>query len=288
MEKKFKRIGKCYNQLVKIILRIFKIKVRKILIIIALLITSNSYADNHCNENRKDWIKQLKRDLAYDIGEVVYSENQCFVEILEHSGKSIEEHSYRIAGDKRDDFKDSEQRKIRNLFFDIFDNLDRPLDINWVPPDYIPSVHPDYDDGIKYFNKKKYFAAALFLSDFLENNIDHEIAPKAQYLYAETFRLTDDYIEAATQYLTGYEKFIESEFTPLYVMRLGEMMIKIDYPKTGCELLSNVQNEVPPVNDDIYLETEQLMKTYECPKVVTTDGEIMLANLIKDTKELIK
>ena len=30
------------------------------------------------------------------------------------------------------------------------------------------------------------------------------------------------------------------------------------------------------------------MKTYECPKVVTTDGEIMLANLIKDTKELIK
>jgi hypothetical protein len=82
VEKKFKRIGKCYNQLVKIILRIFKIKVRKILIIIALLITSNSYADNHCNENRKDWIKQLKRDLAYDIEDVVYSENQCFVEIL--------------------------------------------------------------------------------------------------------------------------------------------------------------------------------------------------------------
>jgi len=66
------------------------------------------------------------------------------------------------------------------------------------------------------------------------------------------------------------------------------MMIKIDYPETGCELLNNVQNEVPPVNDDIYLETEQLMKIYECPKVVTTDGDTMLANLIKDTKELIK
>ena len=261
---------------------------KKILIIIALLITSNSYADNHCNENRKDWIKQLKRDLANDIGDVVYSNNQCYVEIIEHNGMTMKEYNYKTAGERRDDFKDIREREFRELFNDIFDDLDRPKDINWVPPDYIPSVHPDYDDGIKYFNKKEYYSAALFLSDFLENNIQHNIAPKAQYLYAETFRLTDEYIEAATQYLTGYEKFIESEFTPLYVMRLGEMMIKIDYPKTGCELLNNVQNEVPPVKDDIYLETEQLMKTYNCPKVVTTDGEIMIVNLIKDTKELIQ
>ena len=261
---------------------------KKILIIIALLITSNSYAENNCNENRKDWIKQLKRDLANDIGDVIYSNNQCYVEIIEHNGMTMKEYNYKSAGERRDDFKDIREREFRELFNDIFVDLDRPKNVNWVPPDYIPSVHPDYDDGIKYFNKKEYYSAALFLSDFLENNIQHDIAPKAQYLYAETFRLTDDYIEAATQYLTGYEKFIDSEFTALNVMRLGEMMIKIDYPKTGCELLNNVQNEVPPVNDDIYLETEQLMKTYKCPKIVTTDSEIMLANLIKDTKELIQ
>jgi hypothetical protein len=106
---------------------------KKILIIIALLFTSNLYADNHCNENRKDWIKQLKRDLAYDIGDVVYSNNQCFVEILEHNGKSMEEHSYRIAGDKRDDFKDTEERKTWELFNELFVDLDIPKDINWVP-----------------------------------------------------------------------------------------------------------------------------------------------------------
>ena len=260
---------------------------KKILIIIALLITSNSYAENNCNENRKDWIKQLKRDLANDIGDVIYSNNQCYVEIIEHNGMTMKEYNYKSAGERRDDFKDIREREFRELFNDIFVDLDRPKNVNWVPPDYIPSVHPDYDDGIKYFNKKEYYSAALFLSDFLENNIQHDIAPKAQYLYAETFRLTDDYIEAATQYLTGYEKFIDSEFTALNVMRLGEMMIKIDYPETGCELLNNVQNEVPPVNDDIYLETEQLMKTYKCPKVVTTDGDTMLANLIKDTKKIL-
>ena len=261
---------------------------KKILIIIALLITSNSYAENNCNENRKDWIKQLKRDLANDIGDVIYSNNQCYVEIIEHNGMTMKEYNYKSAGERRDDFKDIREREFRELFNDIFVDLDRPKNVNWVPPDFIPSVHPDFDDGIKYFNKKEYYSAALFLSDFLENNIQHDIAPKAQYLYAETFRLTDEYIEAATQYLTGYEKFIESEFTALNVMRLGEMMIKIDYPETGCELLNNVQNEVPPVNDDIYLETEQLMKAYKCPKIVTTDGDIMLTNLIKDTKELIQ
>ena len=260
---------------------------KKILIIIALLITSNSYAENNCNENRKDWIKQLKRDLANDIGDVIYSNNQCYVEIIEHNGMTMKEYNYKSAGERRDDFKDIREREFRELFNDIFVDLDRPKNVNWVPPDYIPSVHPDYDDGIKYFNKKEYYSAALFLSDFLENNIQHDIAPKAQYLYAETFRLTDDYIEAATQYLTGYEKFIDSEFTALNVMRLGEMMIKIDYLKEGCELLNNIQNEVPPVNDDIYLETEQLMKQYQCPKVIKTDEEVMLADLINISKKLL-
>ena len=105
-------------------------------IIITLFISTNANADNHCNENRKDWIKQLKRDLAYDIGDVVYSNNQCFVEILEHNGKSMEEHSYRIAGDKRDDFKDLEAIKDRDFLKDLFSDIDVPKNINWVPKDF--------------------------------------------------------------------------------------------------------------------------------------------------------
>ena len=68
---------------------------KKILIIIALLITSNSYAENNCNENRKDWIKQLKRDLANDIGDVIYSNNECYVEIIEHDRMTMKEYNYK-------------------------------------------------------------------------------------------------------------------------------------------------------------------------------------------------
>ena len=35
--------------------------------ILGLLLSGSALSDNHCNENRKDWIKQLNRDLAYDI-----------------------------------------------------------------------------------------------------------------------------------------------------------------------------------------------------------------------------
>ena len=262
---------------------------RRILIYLLFYFNFTSLiAAENCSEERKQWIEHLKEEVGSSFNKPVYSDNKCIVELIAYDGISIEQHSYRLAGEKRDSFKDitirDDQEGLYNLLSDI-----KPIDdINWVPSDFKPNSHPDYVDGLNYFNNQKYDEAALFFGDFLENNFEHQLAPEVQFKYAEIFRFREDYIEAASQYLTGYEKFIESEFTPLYVMRLGEMMIKIDFPKTGCELLNNVQNEVPPVNDDIYLETEQLMKTYKCPKVVTTDGDIMLANLIKNTKELIQ
>jgi tetratricopeptide (TPR) repeat protein len=249
------------------------LKMKKIFLIFFLILYSlPSFADERCTEERKQWIEFYKKDFAQNFSKIEYADNPCFIEIISQEFNANAE-----------SLITSNQGNLN-----IWNNLDVTNDINWVPEYFELDAKDDYLYGAQYFASKKYDEAALFFSDFLENHSKDKLAPKGQYLYAETFRFREDYIEAATQYLTGYEKFIESEFTALNVMRLGEMMIKIDYPKTGCELLNNVQNEVPPVDDDIYLETEQLMKTYKCPKIVTTDGDIMLANLIKDAKELIQ
>jgi len=103
------------------------------LIIITLFISTNANADNHCNENRKDWIKQLKRDLAYDIGDVVYSNDECYAKVIAYNGISMKDHLYRIAGEKRDRFKDPQERKTWELFNELFVDLDIPKDINWFP-----------------------------------------------------------------------------------------------------------------------------------------------------------
>ena len=66
------------------------------------------------------------------------------------------------------------------------------------------------------------------------------------------------------------------------------MFIKINYFEKGCEIINNVQNEEPRVSDDIYLEAENLIKQYGCPKIVNTDSDIKLTNIIRDSKNLLK
>lgn len=89
------------------------------IIILSLILIVNSNSKETCNEERQVWIKQLKLDLSEEIGDVVYSDNNCFIEVIEHNGISIEEHMYRIAGDNRDIFKDLNKRKTRELLNDI-------------------------------------------------------------------------------------------------------------------------------------------------------------------------
>jgi len=89
------------------------------IIILSLILIVNSNSKEACNEERQVWIKQLKLDLSEEIGDVVYSDNNCFIEVIEHNGISIEEHMYRIAGDNRDIFKDLNKRKTRELLNDI-------------------------------------------------------------------------------------------------------------------------------------------------------------------------
>ena len=89
------------------------------IIILSLILIVNSNSKETCNEERQVWIKKLKLDLSEEIGDVVYSDNNCFIEVIEHNGISIEEHMYRIAGDKRYIFKDLNKRKTRELLNDI-------------------------------------------------------------------------------------------------------------------------------------------------------------------------
>ena len=89
------------------------------IIILSLILIVNSNSKETCNEERQVWIKKLKLDLSEEIGDVVYSDNNCFIEVIEHNGISIEKHMYRIAGDKRDVFKDLNKRKTRELLNDI-------------------------------------------------------------------------------------------------------------------------------------------------------------------------
>ena len=243
---------------------------KKILLILFLVLYSfSSLADERCTKERKQWVEFYKKDFAQNFSKIEYADNPCFIEIITQ------------------EYKGNAESIISTSKQNIFSNLETVQDINWVPEYFELDAKEDYLYGVQYFASKKYDEAAIFLSDFLENNTYDKLLPKAQFLYAETFRFRDDYIEAAYQYLNGYEKYEDSEFTPINTIRLGEMFIKINYFEKGCEIINNVQNEEPKVSDDIYLEAESLIKQYGCPKVVNTDSDIKFTNIIRDSKNLL-
>ena len=98
-------------------------------LIFTLFFNSNLIAEESCTDKRKVWIEYLKNDMRKVFNQAVFSNSVCEAELIAHSGKTIEEHKYYYANEKRDDFKNIDSREriesISNLFSDI--NVDKDI-----------------------------------------------------------------------------------------------------------------------------------------------------------------
>ena len=244
------------------------------LIFFLILYSFPSLTDERCTVERKQWIKFYKQDFARNFNKIEYESDPCLVSIISQEYKGNVESL--LIGTK--------EKSTQNILSNLSDNRD----INWVPEYFEIDANEDYVYGAHYFHKNEYENAAIFLADFIDNNSQHRLVPKAKFLYAETFRLTDEYIDAAIEYVDIYEKFSKSEFRPISLLRIGEMTIKIGFKEKGCEVLNHFQYEFPLIKEAIYVESENLLKQYQCPKIAITDSKILLSKILKDTRELIE
>ena len=244
------------------------------ILVLGLLLSGNVYADERCTVERKQWIKFYKQDFAKNFTKIEYGNDPCLVSIISQEYK----------GDVESLLIGTKENSTQN----ILNNLSDKRNINWVPEYFEIDANEDYVYGAHYFHKNEYENAAIFLADFIDNNSQHRLVPKAKFLYAETFRLTDEYIDAAIEYVDIYEKFNNSEFRPISLLRIGEMTIKIGFKEKGCEVLNHFQYEFPLIKEEIYVESENLLKQYQCPKTIITDSKILLSKILKDTRLIIK
>ena len=242
-------------------------KFRNIFLFIIILFCNTFVSANEkCSEERKQWVEFYKQNFINDFGKVNFSNDPCLIDIINQDDKNKVE--------------------VDNAVKNIFSDVKSVNDINWVPEYFELNAKPDYLYAAQHYHIKNYEAAALFFEDFLKANPQDRLTPKAKFLYGETFRLLEEYIEAAYQYLDVYVNFNKNEFAPISLVKLGEMMIKIDYKDKGCELLNLFEYEFPNADDQIYLESESLLKKYQCTKVIITDSKIILAKIIKDISDL--
>ena len=168
------------------------------LIFFLILYSLPSLADERCTVERKQWIEFYKQDFARNFNKIEYESDPCLVSIISQEYKGNVESL--LIGTKE------------NSTQNILNNLSDKRDINWVPEYFEIDANEDYVYGAHYFHKKEYENAAIFLADFIDNNSQHRLVPKAKFLYAETLRLTEEYIDAAIEYVDIYEKFNKSEY----------------------------------------------------------------------------
>ena len=73
----------------------------------------------------------------------------------------------------------------------------------------LPEDYPEkqYEFATSFLKVGDYNTAERALKEFVETNPNHQLAGNAQYWFAETFRIRQLYVDAASAYLEGYQKY---------------------------------------------------------------------------------
>ena len=76
----------------------------------------------------------------------------------------------------------------------------------------LPDMSPEeqYEFATSFLKVGDYNTAERALKEFVQTNSNHKLAGNAQYWFAETFRIRQLYVDAASAYLEGYQKYPKS------------------------------------------------------------------------------
>ena len=132
----------------------------------------------------------------------------------------------------------------------------------------LPDTTPEkqYEFAISFLKVGDYETAELALREFVDTNTNHKLAGNAQYWYGETFRIRQLYVDAATAYLNGYQKYPKSTKAPVNLLKLGITLVHIGEKEQGCSMIAGVSTEYPKANESIIQKAEYEKKRFKCGK----------------------
>jgi tol-pal system protein YbgF len=132
----------------------------------------------------------------------------------------------------------------------------------------LPNDTPEeqYKFAVSFIKVGDYETAELALREFVDTNAKHELAGNAQYWYGETFRVRQLYQDAATAYLSGYQKYPKSSKAPVNLLKLGVMLVQIGEKEQGCSMILGVKDQYPKANQSVIQKAEYEKKKFNCEK----------------------
>ena len=132
----------------------------------------------------------------------------------------------------------------------------------------LPDESPEkqYEFATSFLKVGDYNTAERALKEFIQANPNHKLAGNAQYWFAETFRIRQLYVDAASAYLEGYQKYPKSEKAPDNLLKLGVSLIQIGEKDQGCMMITSLEKEYPQASQSILQKAKYEEKKFECKK----------------------
>ncbi len=131
-------------------------------------------------------------------------------------------------------------------------------------PEDVPEKQ--YEFATSFLKVGDYNTAERALKEFVQNNPNHQLAGNAQYWFAETFRIRQLYVDAASAYLEGYQKYPKSEKAPDNLLKLGVSLVQIGEKEQGCMMITSLKKEYPKASQSILQKAKYEEKKFECKK----------------------
>ncbi len=132
----------------------------------------------------------------------------------------------------------------------------------------LPEDTPEnqYEFATSFLKVGDYNTAERALKEFIQTNPSHQLAGNAQYWFAETFRIRQLYVDAASAYLEGYQKYPKSEKAPDNLLKLGVSLVQIGEKDQGCMMITSLEKEYPDASQSILQKAKYEEKKFECKK----------------------
>ncbi len=132
----------------------------------------------------------------------------------------------------------------------------------------LPDTSPEkqYEFATSFLKVGDYNTAERALKEFIQTNPNHNLAGNAQYWFAETFRIRQLYVDAASAYLEGYQKYPKSEKAPDNLLKLGVSLVQIGEKDQGCMMITSLEKEYPEASQSILQKAKYEEKKFECKK----------------------
>ncbi len=128
------------------------------------------------------------------------------------------------------------------------------------------SAEKQYEFATSFLKVGDYNTAERALKEFVQTNPNHNLAGNAQYWFAETFRIRQLYVDAASAYLEGYQKYPKSEKAPDNLLKLGVSLVQIGEKEQGCMMITSLEKEYPEASQSILQKAKYEEKKFECKK----------------------